>query len=205
MLCLLAAKGPQMPRTKTQSTKIVNRRNRTRETLIQVATRQFAASGPDDVSIENIIEESEIARTTFYTFYPSKEALLTDIVRPVFERGIEEFRLIDAKEPRQIARGIANVYLTLWRENRDAFQLAKRMGMKHFPLFEDLHQDYSNMLRKILGVLQQSGRLRNNNAAYTSQLIARSVVLFLEVYSQDDNFENLFRTTMEGLLLKCRK
>ena len=44
--------------------------------------------------------------------------------------------------------------------------------------------------------------LLNGNADYTARLIARSAVPVMEIYRQDENFEELFRRTMSGLLLR---
>jgi len=191
-----------MQELRAHSPKVSKRRSRMRRALIEVATRKFAERGPDGVSIEEIIEGAEMARTTFYTFYPSKEDLLADIVLPVFEQGIQDLKRIRIGSPEAVARAIADVYLGLWQENRDALIVAKKLGMKYFALIEEVHRAWGEALRRPLDALEKSGRLRNGKAAYAAQLIARSAVQFLEIYGGDACCKELFRDTMEGLLVK---
>lgn len=191
----------QKTQTRSRSHKITNRRDRMRRRLMDVAIEKFAAKGPDAVSIDEIIEEAEIARKTFYTYFASKDDLLLDIVRPVFERAIEKLSALKVNGARQTAKGIADVYLTLWHEYPQALAITMKLDMKYFFLIEDVHTKFSKALRKKLKTLEESGDLRNGNAIYSSQIVARSAILFLEVYSQDENPDRLFRTTIEGLLL----
>ncbi len=190
-------------RPKSTSQKILRRRDRMRQRLVEVAIEKFAARGPDSVSVDDLVEDAEIAKKTFYTFFGSKEELLSDIVRPVFERGIEELSSLKTDSAQKTAQGVADVYLTLWEEYPQALAVAMKLDMKYFFLIEEVHTKFSTALRKKLKVLEDSGELRNGNAIYSSRIIARSAILLLEVYSEDESPDQLFRTTIEGLLLKC--
>ncbi len=190
-------------RPRSTSQKILNRRDRMRQRLVEVASEKFAARGPDAVSIDDLVEEAEIAKKTFYTFFGSKEDLLSEIVRPVFERGIRELSSLKTDSAHKTAKGVADVYLTLWDEYPQALAIAMKLDMKYFFLIEEVHTKFSTALRKKLKTLEDSGELRNGNAIYSSRIIARSAILFLEVYSEDESPDQLFRTTIEGLLLKC--
>lgn len=154
------------------------------------------------MSVDELIEEAEIAKNTFYTFFASKEDLLSEIVRPVFERGIEELKSVKTQRAGDTARGIADVYLSLWHEDRYALTVAKKLGMNQFSLIEDVHTKFSDLLRAKLRTLVKSGNLRNGSELFSAQIIARSAILYLEVYSQGENLDEQFRTTIEGLLLK---
>lgn len=186
---------------KAPSRKIVGRRNRLRSRLIATAAKKFAAKGVENVSVEEIIDEAETARSTFYSFYSNKEELLKDVVRPVFERGIEEFSKLETADPVKLVLGIARVYLTLWERDSHALSLAFRLAHKHFTLIEDLHHQYMGAVRELLAAVEDSGILRNGNAHYTSRLIARSAIPILEVYGGDGNYRDLFLQSMRGLLL----
>ncbi len=190
-------------RPRSTSQKILKRRDRMRQRLVEVAIEKFAARGPDAVSIDDLVEEAEIAKKTFYTFFSSKEDLLSDIVRPVFERGIEELSSLKTDSAQKTAQGVADVYLTLWEEYPQALAIAMKLDMKYFFLIEEVHTKFSKALRKRLKAFEDSGELRNGNAIYSSRILARSAILFLEVYSEDESLDQLFRTTVEGLLLKC--
>ena len=70
---------------------------------------RFAAQSPTAVSVDELIEEAEIAKNTFFA---SKEDLLSEIVRPVFERGIEELKSVKTQRAGDTARGILAVART---------------------------------------------------------------------------------------------
>ena len=64
-----------------------------REALLQAGARQFSARGIDTVSVEDLLEEADVSRATFYDIFPNKNNLLKDIINPVFKIAAEEFSL----------------------------------------------------------------------------------------------------------------
>ncbi len=187
---------------KTQSQKIIDRRNRLCSNLVSIGAEKFATQGAENVSVEDIIDQAQIARSTFYSFYSNKEELLKDVVCPVFELGIRKFSELKAEDPTELILGIARVYLTLWERDHHALSLSFRLAHKYFPLIEDLHHQYMDTVRRLVATVEHSGILRSGNAQYTSRLIARSAIPILEVYGNDENYRELFLESMQGLLLK---
>jgi AcrR family transcriptional regulator len=55
------------------------KKQRTRDTIIDVALRLFDSQGYDETTVVQIAEEAEIAPSTFFTYFPTKEEV-------VFER-----------------------------------------------------------------------------------------------------------------------
>lgn len=84
----------------------------------------------------------------------------------------------------------------------DALRLATRMDGTYFRLFHDLHSGYRRALTDLLGRVEGTGILLNSSGNNSARLIARTAVPVLEVYSDDPQFESLFRRTMFGLLIK---
>ncbi|MCC5794940.1 MAG: TetR/AcrR family transcriptional regulator [Chromatiales bacterium] len=182
--------------------RIRQRQDETRARILRDAARLFVVKGFANVSVEDLISASEIARSSFYRFFANREDVLTSIIRPVFQSGIDKLGTIDETDPDAILPGILNTYLDLWQEGPDAVRLSTRTGGVHFELFKDIHMTFARRITALLETLAAAGRLRNQSADYTARLIARTAVPVLEVYSADPRCDVLFQESMRGFLLR---
>ena len=184
------------------SPKIQRRQSRTRDLLLRESARLFVRKGFENVSVEDILAATGIARSSFYRFFANREDVLAKIIRPVFERGTMELAAISGDSGRELMAGVFKAYLKLWARSPDALRVSTRVGGVHFSLFEDVHREFRDQLVGIVARAASSGILLNNTADYSARLIARVAIPTLEVYSGDPNRERLFMETMNGLLLK---
>ena len=182
--------------------KIASRQNRTRERIVSESAKLFLARGFENVSVDHIVAASEIARSSFYRFFPNRDEVLASIIRPVFESGVSMMQEIAGRPARETMDGLFDMYLKLWKSGSEAMRLATRMGGAYFRLFEDVHATYRQALTDLVRRVQPTGMLLNDSGDYSARLIARSAVPVLEIYRDDPRFEILFRQTMTGLLLK---
>lgn len=183
------------------SPKIRNRQDGTRTRIIDASARLFVAKGFENVSVEEIISATDIARSSFYRFFSNREDVLASIIRPVFEDGIAGLDAIDARAPDGIMAGVFDTYLALWRSGGDALRLSTRTGGIYFELFKDLHAPFRDKIVALIRRVEPSGRLLNGSAELTARLIARTAVPVMEVYHRSPDFETLFHKTMSGFLL----
>jgi AcrR family transcriptional regulator len=184
------------------SPKIRKRQGRTRQRILDVSARKFVEHGFENVSVEDIIEGAEIARSSFYRFFANREEVLTSMIRPIFEQGLTELEAINTDDPLVTMTGIFDTFLNLWQSNPDALRVSTRVGGVHFYLFEDVHRAFREKVAALLKEIEPTGIFLNASADMTGRLIARNIVSVMEVYASDPDFENLFHTTMNGLLLK---
>jgi len=184
------------------SPKIRNRQSRTRQRIIHESAQLFIRKGFENVSVEEIIDAAEVARSSFYRFFANREQVLTDIIQPVFEQGLEEISAIRTLDPREIMEGVFQTYLHLWQAGNNELQVSTRVGGVHFYLFRDIHHQFREKMVQLLERVEPSGLLLNDNAELTGRLLARSAVSVMEVYGATTNFEELFKQTMRGMLLK---
>lgn len=183
------------------SPKIRNRQGRTRQRILDESARLFIAKGFENVSVEDIIAAAEIARSSFYRFFSNREEVLANIIRPVFEQGIAALDAIGSSSPAEVMNAILDMYLSLWKSSPDSLRVSTRVGGVHFYLFEDIHLSFRRKLLNKLQSIETSGIFVNGSADYTGRLLARTAIPVLETYSQDKDFENLFRQSMRGFLL----
>ncbi len=184
------------------SPKVRQRQSRTRERIVSKSAALFIDKGFENVSVEEIIEAAEIARSSFYRFFSNREDVLSQIIRPVFEQGIEEMAAIHCTEPQETMAGLFNAYLRIWRCSPNALRLSTRAGGVHFSLFKDLHAIYRSEILRVLATVARTGALLNDDADASGRLIARIAVPILEVYATHPRQEEMFHLTMRGLLLK---
>jgi len=64
-------------------------RNR-KDTLLKIGERLFAEHGYRDVSIKDITNAAGLGMGSFYTYFPSKEALYTDVLDAIERRGVRD-------------------------------------------------------------------------------------------------------------------
>jgi len=186
----------------TPDSKVARRQGRTRERILSESARLFIERGFKGVSVDHIVAAAEIARSSFYRFFPNREEVLASIIRPVFEHGVARMDELGRRAPAQIMPGVLDMYLELWRSSPDSLRLATRMGGAYFRLFEDVHTAYRQTLTALLRKVERTGILLNDSGEYSARIIARSAVPVLEIYRHDPRNEFLFRQTMSGLLLK---
>lgn len=183
------------------NSKVRSRQDSTRARILGESAALFVANGYENVSVEQILAATGIARSSFYRFFANREDVLASIIRPVFVDGLAHLESIGARDTRGVVHGILDTYLALWDASPDALRLSTRTGGVYFELFRDLHMPFREKITALLRLVEPEGGLLNGSAGYTARLIARTAVPVMEVYHRDPLFSELFRSTMSGFLL----
>lgn len=186
----------------TSSEAIHRRVARNKRRVCEVAARQFFEHGYDATSIESIVAEAGIARSTFYRFFADKDDLVRQTVIPVFEQARIGLESIDWDQPESIVNGIADCYLAIWRDQRDPLIFSANMGMALFPLIQEAHDAYASVALALMEKLNEMRLLRNDDAPLAAMMVAQTAVRILQVCAQHRQFENVFRSTLRGMILK---
>ena len=188
--------------TRKRSPRVAARRDRMHENVLRIAAKMFLEKGIENVSVEEILDAADLARSTFYSFFESKRDLLVQIFRPIFEVGAAHMKGLIGQPPAQVAYGVIDMFPMLWERFGDALLL--RVPNQEFSLIAQWHDSWVGALNACLVGVEREGILRNGSAAYTQRLIARSAVDVVRVYRHDPGFKRLYRSTMEGMLLTDR-
>ena len=191
----------RLPATDSVSPKIRSRQDGTRVRILAESAALFLTHGYENVSVEQIIAATGIARSSFYRLFANREDVLASIIRPVFTDGLVHLNAITARDAHGVLHGIFDTYLALWAASPDALRLSTRTGGVYFELFRDLHTLFREAITRLVRFAEPDGHLLNGSANYTARLIGRTAVPVLEVYSRDPRFPDLFRSTMSGFLL----
>ena len=80
--------------------------------LLKIAYDMFLSRGYENTSVDEIIAEAEIAKGTYYYYFPSKEKMLEDVIEMMIESETENAKQIigsDIPVPQKIAGIIASI------------------------------------------------------------------------------------------------
>ena len=170
--------------------------------VCEIAARQFNSNSYDAASIESIATEAGIARSTFYRFFSDKEEVVKETINPVFDQARMQLEALDPERPEEIINGIANCYLAIWREQRDALLFSTNIGMALFPLVQDAHNAYADVVLQLMTHVHEARLLRHDDPNLAAVMVAQTAVRILQVCERHPQFENVFRSTLRGMLLK---
>lgn len=94
------------------------KKERTRREIYQAAMRLFVDGSYDQVTVEAICREADVARTTFFAHFPSKAALLHEYSRGIAARFLATTRDPEASATEQL-RALSTLVMESWFEHAD--------------------------------------------------------------------------------------
>lgn len=95
----------------------------TRQHISNVATRLFVERGFENVSVDDIAREAEVARKTVFNYFPRKEDLVFD--REDELRNLVRQSLVERRRQSPV-HAFQTLMLTLLRENHPLFRMSER-------------------------------------------------------------------------------
>jgi len=134
------------------------KKERTRQEVYAAAMKLFAERSYHQVTVEEICEEADVARTTFFAHFPSKSALLLEYSRGVATRFCESHWDSEATATEQL-HALATLVMESW------FAQAEVMGAMlvefWMPTATRLEKsDEANPLREVIEGIIRRGRRR---------------------------------------------
>jgi AcrR family transcriptional regulator len=174
----------------------------TKARVCAVAAQKFNEESYAAVSVDQIVALAGIARSSFYRFFRDKDDLLRQIIDPVFDLAVQELDGIAVDQPESIVNGIADSYLQVWSRQRDGLILSMKIGATLFPLVQPSHDRYVAAILALMEQLHGARMLRHDDPRMAARLLALTTVSILQVCERHPQFQNVFRSTLRGLLLK---
>ena len=181
--------------------RVARRRLRMREALLQAGARQFSLRGIATVSVEDLLEEADVSRATFYDIFRNKNSLLSDIINPILEEAARKIKELEKLPTEQALNEIFKVYLDLWLEHRDGLMLIPLVDANAFEQFQKQHKILNEALLSILIKAEKDNLLRNGSANYSLRILARTAIPLLKVYDGHPSGDALFLGGMKALLV----
>jgi len=129
-----------------QTERLGRRARKTREEIYTAAMDLFARRGVSNVSMQDIADQAETARSTVFLHYPQKQALLSDFFMRFADRALATARL---KNPGDFRGGMTVL-----------FQAIQEESLRVEPV-----------LREVAGMALGNGPLAEEEAAVDSELL----------------------------------
>lgn len=185
------------------SSTALGRVEKNKQRVCGVAAELFVQHSFDAVTIEMILVEAKIARSTFYRFFTDKDDLLKHILVPVFELMAQKVESVDESEPESIINGIAHAYIDAWSCYEHRLLLATTLlSEKTYPLVKEPHDRYAMRIFRLMEALNEVRLLRNDDPRLSAMLLSQIGVKMLQIHLKHPHFANAYCSALRGLLLK---
>jgi AcrR family transcriptional regulator len=118
------------------------RRARTRAELLRAAKQLLATKGFHATKIADIAGAADVGVGTFYLYFPTKEAVFTELVKETAERAKEEINRAEAvaTDPMARARIGMETFVRFADANREVFRILFGHSAQFDALLHDVHQ-----------------------------------------------------------------
>lgn len=143
----------------------------TKEQILEVARRHFAADGASATSLNDIADEVGIRRQSLLHHFPSKEALYRAVLLDSFGRWFElvDEATLDVQEGWPQVERVLRAAFRFFEEHPDFVRLARREALDGGPILaEELGDALRPLFEKGCGWLEaemDAGRLRRYDPA----------------------------------------
>lgn len=119
-----------------------------REKILEASKELIRVYGFKRVRVEDICQELQISKKTFYTVFKTKNDLITSVLEEVHRKK-------DSCKNFFCAEGEANIIDQLLT-NTDKIKQAQTMAKKHFQMYLDLEKYHPEILQKHLSKMKTS-------------------------------------------------
>jgi AcrR family transcriptional regulator len=138
-----------------------------RDTILQAATRLFAAKGFEQTSVRKIAEEVGLSVPGMFHYVPSKEEMLNEIMIGFMDEGFKRLMEIynSAMSPVEKLETVCKFYVKYYAGHKDQLTIlvteGKSLSPKHRRNFVDKQRVYVEALKRLFSDLAKEGLLKS--------------------------------------------
>jgi AcrR family transcriptional regulator len=186
------------------------KKEETRQRIFQAAMELFKQKGFEATTVDDITERADVAKGTFFNYYPRKESVVFDLC---FEHLAEVENHSETLGGRPVDQIVERMRYAaeLYMQDRD---LARSMLLQLFkgatpaPEGFEINQRAQEMITRLVQRAQAAGELRRDVDPERATYILRSVFFFTvlvwacspkEPYALSQELTDRIRLTLEGL------
>ena len=142
-----------------------------KDTILQTATRLFAAMGFEKTSVRKIAEEVGLSVPGMFHYVPSKEEMLNEIMIGFMDEGYKRLMEIynSTMDSVEKLEAVCKFYVEYYAGHKDQLTIlvseGKSLSLKHRKNFVDKQRIYVKALKGLLGDLAKANLLNPIDAA----------------------------------------
>jgi len=138
-----------------------------KETILQTATRLFAAKGFEQTSVRKIARESDLSVPGMFHYIPSKEEILYEIMIGFMDEGYKRLLEIykSSMVPVKKLEAVCKFYVEYYAGHKDQLTIlvseGKSLSPKHRRDFIDKQRVYVEALKRLFSDLTKEGLFKS--------------------------------------------
>ncbi|WP_433510126.1 TetR/AcrR family transcriptional regulator [Nonomuraea sp. CA-143628] len=169
------------------------KKEQTRRRIAEVALRMFAERGYEAVTVNEIAEAAGVAKVTLFTYFPTKESLVLDVVKEDMAKIVNERR--PGQAPIEALREHYRAFAAEGTEGVDVEGLLTRAWVISTSpaLMEGLHQTQVGQRYELAAALASARGVPDGSCELRDQLMAAQIAAVLMTVQ-----EGFFQRLVEG-------
>lgn len=156
------------------------KKEETKERIFKAAVKLFRDKGFDHTTIDDITDRADVAKGTFFNYFPRKEAVLGYLSEVRMEAAVENAEAILAAR-RPAREKLLALYAEVaagYEEDRELSWIVLMESMQRaFAAAEDVHHRWHSLATSVIEQGQANGELRANVEPRRAQHVLHSVFL----------------------------
>lgn len=171
--CEMGMKGTGLSRRE-------RKKEETRERIFRAAVDLFRRKGFEATTVDEITEKADVAKGTFFNYFPRKEAVLGYLAEVRMQKALAGAELILAgrKPARQKLLALYLDVASGYEQDRDvSWFLLMESIQRDFAIAHDVHHRWHELAVNLIGRGQQSGEFRVGVDPRRVELVLHSVLM----------------------------
>ncbi len=166
------------------------KKEQTRRGIFSAAMTLFSVRDYDAVTIEDICEQADVAKATFFLHFPNKAALLTEFNERLTANLQERLKEVRGGAEDKL-RFMVSALVDDWEQNAEIMRKMVREFLDQPSLPEAATEANAGLLDLITDIIREGQRAREFSTKVAPELIAAALVAswgsFVSAWSSDRN------------------
>jgi len=186
----------------TAGTRFEQRKNATHALLLRQAESLIAARGADTITLDAVAERANVSRATLFNHFSSREALLTEVLSPVFDDCIALLEQLASCAEGVTVESVQNACIYMWEKHRGTIcRPFSEKSIGGIPELSEKHERMSELFMGLFSALGSTASFRLKRAEDTALLVFRVFIPLLDATAHLSPDYSAFRSCLSGLIL----
>ncbi|MGC5325717.1 TetR/AcrR family transcriptional regulator [Brevibacillus sp. SYSU BS000544] len=201
----------------TKISRVERRKAETRERIYQIAISLFLEKGYDETTVDEIVSKADIAKGTFFNYFPAKEQILDHLGQQRIVM-MEQLLTTELRDCQNAVEKINRLYLVLAKENEKEKEETELIVTQLIKVISRTKEEMISTInfRKMLQLIVEEGQRNGEfdptvNPKYVAEMLTGIyfTVLFMWLYqdptlSMSEEFMGRVALVLKGISIKAQ-